>query len=137
MSTTASYTTPEVNSCDTPGSIKWYWVALLMMLSYEAAGLSGGSLLVAAPDSNFLDMPAGLMQGMFADFMIPCIILFALGVLSLAAFVMVLHRKASDWLIASLALGGLTIWFVVEIIILQELHWLHLVWGYPVRAQNK
>lgn len=33
---------------------------------------------------------------------------------------------------AGLALGGLAIWFTVEIIILQELHWLHGMWGIPV-----
>jgi hypothetical protein len=33
---------------------------------------------------------------------------------------------------AALALGGLATWFVVEIIILRELHWLHYMWGFPV-----
>src|SRR6185295_3072666 len=33
---------------------------------------------------------------------------------------------------AGLALGGLLIWFIVEIIILRELHWLHAMWGLPV-----
>ena len=30
------------------------------------------------------------------------------------------------------AMGGLGIWFTVEIAILRELHWLHFMWGVPV-----
>jgi hypothetical protein len=29
-------------------------------------------------------------------------------------------------------LGGLAVWFIVEIAILRELHWLHAMWGLPV-----
>jgi hypothetical protein len=36
--------------------------------------------------------------------------------------------------LSSLALGGLVIWFTVEIIIPQEFHWLHAMWGLPVLA---
>jgi hypothetical protein len=31
-------------------------------------------------------------------------------------------------------MGGLTVWILVEIAILQELHWLHAMWGLPVVA---
>ncbi len=55
-----------------------------------------------------------------------------MGILGTLSFVAVLRRKISDWFMAGLFLGGLFIWFVVEIIILQELHWLHLMWGFPV-----
>lgn len=33
-----------------------------------------------------------------------------------------------------LALGGLLIWFWVEIAILEQLHWLHAMWGLQVTA---
>ena len=33
---------------------------------------------------------------------------------------------------AGLALVGFAIWFAVEIAILREVHWLHIVWGTPV-----
>jgi hypothetical protein len=52
--------------------------------------------------------------------------------LNVAAFIGVLRRHSSDWLGAGLALGGLAIWFFVEIVILRELHWLHAMWGLPV-----
>lgn len=115
------------------GQPPWQRIALLVILVYEAAGcLLGGALLVAAPDGRYMDMPVELMRGVFPDFLIPGLILFALGILNSFAIVAVVRRANADWLITGFALGGLFIWFVVEIAILQELHWLHLMWGYPV-----
>lgn len=112
---------------------RWQRIILLFIIGYEAAGcLLGGSLLVAAPDGKFMDMPVEMMHGFFRDFLVPGIILIGLGILSTCAFVFVVRRDRFDWLMASLALGSLFIWFVVEIIVLWELHWLHAVWGLPV-----
>lgn len=108
-------------------------IILLIVLAYEAAGgMSGGVLLIAAPDGHLMDMPVDLMRGAFRDFLIPGIILMGLGILNAAAFVFVLRRSHSDWFMAGTALSGFIVWFVVEIIILQELHWLHVMWGIPV-----
>lgn len=112
---------------------QWQRIILLIILGYEAAGcLLGGALLIAAPSGRYMDMPVDLMHGIFRHFLIPGIILFGLGVLNSLAFIKVLRKVKSDWFAAGIALGGLLIWFVVEIIILKELHWLHLIWGYPV-----
>ncbi len=47
-------------------------IILLIVLGYEAAGcLLGGSLLVIAPDGRFMNMPVGIMHGVFPDFFIP------------------------------------------------------------------
>ncbi|MBW8361353.1 MAG: hypothetical protein K0M56_04105 [Kaistella sp.] len=106
---------------------------ILVVLGYEAAGaLLGGSLLIAAPDGRHLEMPLEMLHGIFPDFLIPGIILLGLGILNLVAFFAFLRRSGSARLITGLALGGMFIWFVVEIIILQELHWLHAMWGLPV-----
>jgi hypothetical protein len=108
-------------------------IVLLIVLGYEAAGcLLGGILLIAAPDGRFMEMPVDIMHAVFNDFLIPGLILFGLGILNSIAFFFVLRRNSSDWFMAAIALGGLFIWFVVEIVILQELHWLHLMWGLPV-----
>lgn len=113
----------------------WRRIVLLSVLGYEAAGcLLGGSMLIIAPDGRLMDMPVDLMHGAFPDFFVPGIILFALGILNTIAFISVLRRKANAWIMASLAIGGLAIWFWVEIAILQELHWLHAMWGLPVIA---
>jgi hypothetical protein len=79
-----------------------------------------------------MDMPVDMMHGVFVNFLIPGIILFGLGIINTVAFISVLRRSRTDWFMSGLALGGLLIWFVVEIIIIQELHWLHLMWGSPV-----
>jgi hypothetical protein len=113
----------------------WMWsrIVLLTVLGYEAAGaVLGGTLLTVAPDGRFMDMPVVIMHGFFPDFLIPGIILLGLGILNAFAFFSVLQKTTNDWFMASLALGGFIIWFVVEIVILQELHWLHLMWGLPV-----
>ena len=113
----------------------WQRVILLVVLGYEAAGcLSGGILLVAAPDGRLMDMPVEILHGFFPDFLIPGHILIGFGILTTAAFVAVLRRARYDWLLAGLALGGLAVWFIVEIAVLRELHWLHAMWGFPVLA---
>lgn len=112
---------------------RWQRSILLIVLAYEAAGcFTGGALLVASPNGSYMNMPVSLLQGTFNDFLVPGFLLIGLGILNTIAFVSVLHRTNNDWLWAGLALGGLLIWFIVEIIILQQLHWLHLMWGYPV-----
>lgn len=112
---------------------RWQRIVLLSVLAYEAAGcLLGGSLLVISPDGWLMDMPVDIMNGGFPDFLIPGIILFLMGVLNTAAFITVFRKGHSDWIMTALALGGLAIWFWVEIAILQQLHWLHAMWGLPV-----
>lgn len=111
----------------------WQRVILLTVLGYEGAGaLLGGIFLIARPDGALMDMPVDIMHGAFRNFLIPGIILFALGILNVFAFVSVLRRKPEDWFMAALALGGFVIWFTVEIIILHALSWLHIMWGLPV-----
>jgi hypothetical protein len=112
---------------------RWQRIALLSVLGYEGAGaLLGGSLLIAAPDGRLMDMPVDIMHSVFLDFLVPGLILLGLGILNAAAFAPVLRRYRADWVLAGLALGGLTFWFGVEIAVLQQLHWLHAMSGLPV-----
>jgi hypothetical protein len=116
-----------------PNQSTWKRIILLIVLAYEGLGsLAGGTMLVTRPDGRLMNMPVGMMHGAFPDFFVPGLILFALGALNVAAFVTVLRRSRRDWLLAGLALGGLAVWFFVEIVILRELHWLHVMWGFPV-----
>ncbi len=111
----------------------WQRIILLIVLGYEGAGaLAGGILLVLAPDGRLMDMSVDIMHSVFSNFLIPGLILLGLGILITTAFIAVLRRTQFDWLLCSLGLGGLAIWFITEIIILQELHWLHAMWGLPV-----
>jgi hypothetical protein len=115
------------------GQRRWQRTLLLTVLGYEGLGaLVGGSSLVARPDGRYMNIPVGLMHGVFSDFLVPGVVLFGLGLLNVAGFFMVLRRSRWDWAGAGLALGALTVWFFVEIAILRELHWLHVMWGFPV-----
>lgn len=110
-------------------------IIVLTVLGYEGLGaLVGGILLVTRPDGSLMKMPVEIMHGTFTDFLIPGTILTALGALNLVAFVAVWRRRSYDWIASGLALGGMAIWFFVEILILRELHWLHAMWGLPVIA---
>ena len=125
----------KVVSRNNTGSVIWHRIALLVILGYETAGaLSGGSLLAASPDGRLMDMSVSIMNGFFPDFLIPGIMLIGLGILNLAAFIAFLRRAQIAWLLTGLALGGLAVWFITEIIILREFHWLHAMWGIPVLA---
>ncbi len=79
-----------------------------------------------------MNIPVKVMHESFPDFLIPGLILTGMGVLTLAAFIAVFLRRSIDRFIAGLALFGFTIWFAVEIAILRQLHWLHIIWGVPV-----
>jgi len=112
---------------------RWQRIILLIVLAYEGLGcLVGGALLIARPDGRYMQMPVGIMHGTFRDFLIPGVILSGLGILTVAAFFAVLRKSRWDWLWAGLSMGGLAVWFLVEIVILRELHWLHVMWGFPV-----
>lgn len=108
-------------------------IILLFILAVEGiGGILGGVLLVLAPDGRLMKMPPEMMNGVFPDFLIPGTILTAMGILTTTAFIAVFKRSKIDWIMAYLALIGYTIWFAVEITILRELHYLHIVWGTPV-----
>lgn len=108
-------------------------IILLTILAYEGlGGILGGILLISAPDGHLMKMPVELMNGAFPDFFIPGLILTGMGILTSCAFFFVLLKNRIDWIMAGLALVGFTIWFAVEIAVLQELHWLHIMWGVPV-----
>lgn len=41
-----------------------------------------GSLLVGAPDGRLMDMPVGMMHGVFPNFLIPGLIVLGMGILN-------------------------------------------------------
>ena len=89
---------------------------LLFVLGYEGAGaLLGSVLLVAAPDGRLMSMPVSIMHGSFPDFLIPGIILFALGIVNTVAFFAVLRKSRFDWIMASIALVGMLTWFWIVV----------------------
>lgn len=108
-------------------------ILLLLILAIEGlGGILGGLLLAIAPDGRLMEMPATMMRGVFPDFFIPGLILTGMGILTTTAFLAVYIKSRYDWILSGLALVGFAIWFAVEIAILREVHWLHIVWGTPV-----
>ncbi len=108
-------------------------ITLLTVLAYEAWGvITGGMLLITSPNGSSIKMPVEIMHGVFPNFLIPGLILHAMGLLTASALIAVWLRSKADWLLAGLALVGFIIWFAVEIAVLRELHWLHIMWGVPV-----
>lgn len=111
----------------------WTRWLLLGILAFEAVGaFVGGPALVAAPDGSLMKIPVSELHGVFADFLIPGLLLTGLGLLSAAAFFVVLGRKRSSWLWVGLALGGFLVWFVVELGICGAKSWAQAAWGLPV-----
>lgn len=108
-------------------------IILLFVLAYEGlGGILGGVLLSIAPDGRLMSMPPDMLHGVFPDFFIPGLILTAMGILTSTAFFFALIRSRWDWLMSGLSLVGFAIWFAVEITILGQIHWLHIMWGVPV-----
>ncbi len=106
---------------------------MLAVFALEGVGaILGGMFLVIAPDGYFMKMPVDVLHGVFPNFLIPGLALTGIGIVSIAAFFVVLQRNRIDWIIAGTALVGFVIWFVVEIVVLREILWLHIVWGAPV-----
>lgn len=110
-------------------------IFILAILAYEAAGcLLGGVLLMITPNGHTMNMPVRIMHGVFADFWIPGMLLFVLGIINTTAFFVNVRKSPFYHFYTFLAIGGLLGWFWIEIAILRQLHWLHLMWGGPVVA---
>lgn len=106
---------------------------LLLILGFEGVGgILGGILLVLAPDGHLMKLPILKLHGAFPNFLVPGLILTGMGILTITAFSAVLKKTRFDLQITFFALIGYVIWFAVEIAILRELHWLHIMWGVPV-----
>lgn len=106
---------------------------MLAVLAFEALGsFIGGPMLAAAPDGRLMKIPVTELNGVFSSFLIPGLILTALGVLNAVAFFALLRRKASAWLWVGLALVGFAIWFAVELAVVGAKSWAQAVWGLPV-----
>lgn len=132
LSTERSSAAPVRSSRPSRQQPVWPRMILLVVLGYEVLGcLSGGGLLVAAPDGHLMEMPVEIMGGFFPNFLVPGLLLIGLGLLNAAAFAAVWRRARADWLLAGLALGGPIVWFLVEIAVV-GVHWLQAMWGLPV-----
>ena len=100
---------------------------LCMFTGITAIG--GGAALVFSPGGS-LDMPRSMLEGTpFASFLVPgLLLLFAVGVPNLWAGIRMLRRRTFGDLFVVGAGGALTIWIVVQMVMLQTIHWLQILY---------
>jgi hypothetical protein len=99
------------------------WVLVALLLVQALGGIAGGAALVKAPDGSNMKMSTSLLDGSpFSDYLIPgLVLLLVLGVLPLAAAVLLLVWPRAGWYAAFVVGCGLVIWLAVELtIILQK-----------------
>ena len=124
----------------------WLLIVLQFLLGLGAIG--GGGVLIAAPDGSIIHMPLSMLEySPFHNFLVPGIILLTgLGIFPLAIafslwqlpawrwpdFLNPFQRMHWSWA-ASLAAGVITlIWITVEVLILRDIAFLHILyfaWG--------
>ena len=104
-------------------------VALLIFNGVGAC--FGGYLLVKDPTGQTLQMPVDQLQhSPFSDYFMPGLILLTVfGVGSMVAAVLAI-MKVKSHPIATMFIGiALTIWILTQTIMLQSVHYLHLIYG--------
>lgn len=106
-------------------------ISILLLFFNGVSALYGGWGLISNPSGEKMQMPLELLQhSPFKDYLIPGLILFTvLGIGSIAAAIVSIRRTPhySLWIIV---LGALMAgWILVQILMLQTLHWLHYLYG--------
>ncbi len=106
--------------------------ALLALLLFNGlSALFGGSVLVAGPDGSIIGLPLSLLSTTpFTDFLVPGLILFTvLGIGSCIGWWLAFRR--SDHAIRWVQVVGLgtVIWIVVQVIMIQAVDVLHVIYG--------
>ena len=106
-------------------------LASCLLLFNGIGALLGGYKLMTAPDGHTMQINNDLLQhSPFHNYFIPGLVLFiANGLFSITVLVMILIRyKKYPWFITAqgCVLFG---WIVIQVLLLQTLSWLHLIWG--------
>ncbi|MBL7845010.1 MAG: hypothetical protein JNK44_14180 [Cyclobacteriaceae bacterium] len=104
-------------------------VSLLLFNGISAC--FGGYMLISKPDGSGLDMPLSLLEySPFSNYLIPGIVLFvANGLLSLAVAFFVI-TKSVHYIKLTILQGFILIgWIVVQMIMLQTVNYLHIIFG--------
>jgi hypothetical protein len=91
-------------------------LTLLVLLAFVAIGaLAGGASLVLAPDGSGLGMTLDMIaRSPFTSYRTPGALLATLGLMHAVAFVAVLRRAASGWLLTASSGAALIIWIAVQ-----------------------
>ncbi len=104
----------------------------IALLIFNGVGACfGGYLLVKDPTGQILQMPVEMLQhSPFSDYFIPGLtLLIVFGVGSTIAAVLAIVKVKSHLIAATFIGVALTIWILTQIIMLQSVHYLHLIYG--------
>jgi len=106
-------------------------LAILLLLFNGVSACFGGWMLISKPDGSGLDMSLiWLEHSPFSNYLIPGIILFvANGLLSLGIALFVITKSTHSIRLIVLQGAILTGWIVVQMIMLQTVNYLHIVFG--------
>ena len=106
-------------------------LALFLLFFNGISALFGGGSLVLDPSGASMEMPLDWLAGTpFSSYLIPGLILFlVLGAGSIAAAIATVRKVNNYPLLVSLIGLALVIWIIVQIIMIQQLHWLQALYG--------
>ena len=106
-------------------------LALFLLFFNGISALFGGGSLVLDPSGASMEMPLDWLAGTpFSSHLIPGLILFlVLGAGSIAAAIATVRKVNNYPLLVSLIGLALVIWIIVQIIMIQQLHWLQALYG--------
>jgi hypothetical protein len=106
-------------------------ISIILLVVNGVGALFGGIALTIDPTGRSLHMPLGMLKhSPFADYLIPgMILLVVLGVGSIAASLLVIRSvKAYPLFVAAVGIT-LTIWIVVQVLMIRSVHFLHVMFG--------
>jgi hypothetical protein len=111
---------------------KWLNILAITLLLINGLGaLYGGGNLIMYPDGSGFGMPLSMLAHTpFHNFLIPGIILFVANGLSsiLVCAVLLLNVRYAWWLV--MAQGAVLVgWIVIQVILIQGVGFLHLLFG--------
>ncbi len=106
-------------------------LAILLLLFNGVSACFGGWMLISKPDGSGLDMSLSWLEhSPFSNYLIPGIILFvANGLLSLGIALLVITKSTHYVRLIVLQGAILTGWIIVQMIMLQTVNYLHIVFG--------
>jgi hypothetical protein len=106
-------------------------LALILLFFNGVSAIFGGWGLISDPSGQKLQIPIEWLQHtLFNDYMIPGIVLFVFnGLFSTVIFVLSLFRYKHYPPLVVFQGSTLLIWIIVQVIIIQLFHYLHVIYG--------
>src|SRR5688500_17317429 len=99
---------------------------LVLELLLGVAAVVGGALLVADPSGRLLQLSTSLLSG-FSSFLVPGLLLTAVGLVELACAYVTWRRSPSSMLVAQGAGGLIVLWICFQTVLMRPVNPLELI----------